>query len=60
MHKAVTKEKINKAVTELENLGRKTKRKLLELEIALGAAEIQNGEFYIYERAEDLIKEIKP
>lgn len=55
----ITKEKINKTAKELEGLVKKSKRKLLELEVALNIDEIKRGNFNTYERAEDLIEAIK-
>lgn len=59
MNKMITKEKINKTAKELEGLVKKSKRKLLELEVALNIDEIKRGNFNTYERAEDLIEAIK-
>ena len=56
---AIITQNINKTAKEMENLITKSKRKLFELEIALNIAEIKNGKFDIFEKAEELIQKIK-
>jgi short-subunit dehydrogenase involved in D-alanine esterification of teichoic acids len=54
-----TTQKIDKAAKEMRGLIDKSKRKLLELEVVLNAAEIKRGDYDVFNRAEDLIEKAK-
>lgn len=55
----ITTQEINKTAKEMKDLIKKSKRKLLELEIAISQSEIEQNKFDIFDKAEDLIKQVK-
>lgn len=58
MHQ-ITDEKVNKTAEEVESLVKKSKRKLLELEVMLSLSDIKDGEFDTFEDAKKLIKKVQ-
>lgn len=59
MTEATISKKIEKTTGEMQDLVRKSKRKLLELEVVLSLAEIKKGKFETFKNGSDLIKKLK-
>lgn len=59
MTQATITKKINKTTGELSSLIRKSKRKLLELEVMLSLAEVNKGRFETFRSAHELFKKLK-
>ncbi|MBI5220848.1 MAG: hypothetical protein HY978_03385 [Candidatus Liptonbacteria bacterium] len=56
MTEAVATKNLNKTAAELEELVRRSRRKLLELEVALSRAEIARGKSKTYRSASALLR----
>ncbi len=50
--------KINKATGEMQELIKKSKRKLLELEVLASLAEINQGKYSVFRKAGGLLKKL--
>lgn len=59
MTQAIVQKKINKTAVEMSDLIRKSKRKLLELEVMLSLGEIKKGKFEIFRSAKELFRRLK-
>ena len=51
--------KLNRAADEMKEIIKKSKRKLLELEVMMSLSEIKQGKFRIAKSAEELFKGVK-
>jgi len=59
MTQATISKKIEKTNSEMQDLVKKSKRKLLELEVMLSLSEIKKGKFETFKNPSDLIKKLK-
>ena len=59
MTQVVIEKKINKAAAEMGSLIKKSKRKLLELEVMLSLAEVKRGRLEIFRSTRELFKKLK-
>ena len=51
--------KLNKTANEMQDLVKKTKRKLLEFEVMMSLSDIAAGKVKIYKKAEDFFKTLR-
>ncbi len=59
MTQAVITKKINKAREEMGALMKRSKRKLLELEVLMSLAEIKQGKFAVFKSGNELLRKLK-
>ena len=59
MIQATIEKRIDRTAGELQELIAKSKRKLLELEVALSLNEIRKGEFETFKTAGELFRKLK-
>ena len=59
MTQAIIEKKINKTAGEMNTLIKKSKRKLLELEVMLSLGEIKKGKFKVFRNTKELFRKLK-
>lgn len=59
MTQATITRKLNKIADEIQDLIKKTRRKLLEFEVTISLAEIKRGKFEVFRNVDQLFKKLK-
>ena len=59
MTQATITRKLNKTANEIQDLMKKTRRKLLEFEVMMSLAEIKQGKFEVFRDVDELFKKLK-
>lgn len=59
MTQATITKKLNKTAEEMNEIIKKSQRKLLELEVMLSMAEVKAGKVKVFKRVDDFFKHLK-
>lgn len=59
MTQAAIAKKLNKTADEMKEMIKKSKRKLLELEVMMSLSDIAAGRVKVYKKAEDFFKTLR-
>lgn len=59
MTQAMITKKLNKTVEEMGEIIKKSKRKLLELEVMMSLADMKAGKVKIFKKVDDIFKHLK-